>query len=102
MNVFPRRTALTILFSFSLFLHRVVLLEIPSRQELCTKNLFSVAEICLTWHEQGDFLAVQVLRCAKKKVDTDKQVKYMVSNDLSSVSVPFRSNVYRFSSSFTY
>ncbi|THD25765.1 Eukaryotic translation initiation factor 3 subunit B [Fasciola hepatica] len=56
---------------------RVVLLEVPSRQEVCTKNLFSVAEICLTWHEQGDFLAVQVLRCAKKKVDNDKQVKYM-------------------------
>lgn len=57
---------------------RVVLLEIPSRQELCTKNLFSVAKICLTWHDQGDFLAVQVLRCAKKKIG-EKQVKYVVS-----------------------
>ncbi|KAF7232196.1 hypothetical protein EG68_10574 [Paragonimus skrjabini miyazakii] len=56
---------------------RVVLVAIPSRQELCTKNLFSVAEICLTWHEQGDFLAVQVLRCAKKKLDNEKQVKYV-------------------------
>ncbi|VDP02265.1 unnamed protein product [Schistosoma margrebowiei] len=58
---------------------RVVLLEVPSRQELCTKNLFSVAEISLLWHEQGDFLAVQVLRCAKKKLDGEKQVKYVVS-----------------------
>ncbi|CAH8460634.1 unnamed protein product [Dicrocoelium dendriticum] len=56
---------------------RVVLMEIPSREELCTKNLFSVAEISLNWHEQGDYLAVQVMRCAKKKVDTDKQVKYV-------------------------
>ncbi|CAL8073302.1 unnamed protein product [Calicophoron daubneyi] len=56
---------------------RVVLLEIPSRKELCTKNLFSVAEICLSWHSEGDFLGVQVLRCAKKKIDNDKQVKYM-------------------------
>ncbi|VEL36510.1 unnamed protein product [Protopolystoma xenopodis] len=38
---------------------RVVLIEIPSRQELCTKNLFSVAEIGLIWHPQGDYLAVQ-------------------------------------------
>ncbi|TGZ71221.1 hypothetical protein CRM22_002762 [Opisthorchis felineus] len=56
---------------------RVVLMEVPSREELCTKNLFSVAEIGLCWHEQGDFLAVQVLRCAKKKVDNEKQVKYV-------------------------
>uniref|UniRef100_A0A3Q0KGE3 Eukaryotic translation initiation factor 3 subunit B n=1 Tax=Schistosoma mansoni TaxID=6183 RepID=A0A3Q0KGE3_SCHMA len=56
---------------------RVVLMEVPSRQELCTKNLFSVAEISLLWHEQGDFLAVQVLRCAKKKLDGEKQVKYV-------------------------
>nr|CAX74769.1 putative Eukaryotic translation initiation factor 3 subunit 9 [Schistosoma japonicum]CAX74770.1 putative Eukaryotic translation initiation factor 3 subunit 9 [Schistosoma japonicum] len=56
---------------------RVVLMELPSRQELCTKNLFSVAEINLLWHEQGDFLAVQVLRCAKKKLDGEKQVKYV-------------------------
>ncbi|CAH8648130.1 unnamed protein product [Heterobilharzia americana] len=40
---------------------RVVLMEVPSRQEICTKNLFSVAEINLVWHDQGDFLAVQVL-----------------------------------------
>uniref|UniRef100_A0A183TG83 Eukaryotic translation initiation factor 3 subunit B n=1 Tax=Schistocephalus solidus TaxID=70667 RepID=A0A183TG83_SCHSO len=56
---------------------RVALVSVPSRNELCTKNLFSVAEISLIWHPQGDFLAVQVLRCNKKKVDSDKQVKYM-------------------------
>ncbi|CAH8872057.1 unnamed protein product [Trichobilharzia szidati] len=56
---------------------RVVLMEVPSRQEICTKNLFSVAEISLLWQEQGDFLAVQVLRCAKKKLDGEKQVKYV-------------------------
>ncbi|KAL7059714.1 hypothetical protein AAHC03_012965 [Spirometra sp. Aus1] len=56
---------------------RVALVSVPSRNELCTKNLFSVAEISLIWHPQGDFLAVQVLRCNKKKVDSDNQVKYM-------------------------
>ncbi|VDK86688.1 unnamed protein product, partial [Dibothriocephalus latus] len=55
----------------------IALVSVPSRNELCTKNLFSVAEISLIWHPQGDFLAVQVLRCNKKKVDSDNQVKYI-------------------------
>ena len=59
-------------------LSRVALISIPSRKELCTKNLISVAEIQLLWHPQGDFLCVQVLRCNKKKIE-DGQVKYLVS-----------------------
>ncbi|VDD80514.1 unnamed protein product [Mesocestoides corti] len=55
---------------------RVALMSIPSRKELCTKNLFSVAEIQLIWHPQGDFLCVQVLRCNKKKIEGG-QVKYL-------------------------
>lgn len=49
---------------------------IPSRKELCTKNLFSVVTIKLNWHPQGDFLCIQVERYNKKKVD-EGRIKYL-------------------------
>eukprot|EP00117_Sycon_ciliatum_P019562 scpid37911/ scgid17698/ Eukaryotic translation initiation factor 3 subunit B; Eukaryotic translation initiation factor 3 subunit 9; eIF-3-eta; eIF3 p116 len=49
---------------------RVALMEIPSRQEIRTMNLFSVADCKIVWHGQGDYLAVKVDRFAnsRKKV----------------------------------
>ncbi|CAH1273290.1 EIF3B [Branchiostoma lanceolatum] len=46
---------------------RVTLLEIPSRQEIRTKNLFSVADCKIYWQKQGDYLCVKVDRYTKSK-----------------------------------
>jgi translation initiation factor 3 subunit B len=40
---------------------KVVLMELPSRNELRQKNLFSVADLRMTWHDQGHFLCVKVV-----------------------------------------
>ena len=39
---------------------RISLLHMPDRAELRQKNLFSVADVQMFWHPQGDYLAVQV------------------------------------------
>lgn len=41
---------------------RISLMRMPDRVELRQKNLFSVADVQMFWHPQGDYLAVQV-RC---------------------------------------
>jgi len=46
---------------------KVVLMELPSRQELRQKNLFSVADLRMTWHEQGHFFCVKVDKHSKSK-----------------------------------
>jgi hypothetical protein len=38
----------------------VVLLEIPSRNELRVKNLFNVADCKMHWQKSGDYLCVKV------------------------------------------
>ena len=48
---------------------RVVLLEIPSRNELRVKNLFNVADCKMHWQKSGDYLCVMVNRY--KKILTD-------------------------------
>nr|CDS30771.2 eukaryotic translation initiation factor 3 [Hymenolepis microstoma] len=55
---------------------RVALISIPSRKELCTKNLFQVASIILDWHPQGDYLCIQVERYNKKKME-EGHIKYL-------------------------
>jgi len=46
---------------------KVVLMELPSRTELRQKNLFSVADLRMTWHDQGHFLCVKVDKHSKSK-----------------------------------
>ncbi|TIB70164.1 hypothetical protein E3P77_00082 [Wallemia ichthyophaga] len=46
---------------------RVTLMAFPSRQILRSKNLFNVSSAKLNWHNQGDFLCVQVNRHTKTK-----------------------------------
>jgi len=48
---------------------RVVLLEVPSRNELRVKNLFNVADCKMHWQKSGDYLCVMVNRY--KKILTD-------------------------------
>ncbi|KAK9836110.1 hypothetical protein WJX81_002073 [Elliptochloris bilobata] len=49
---------------------RVSLIRIPDRTELRQKNLFSVSDVRLFWHPQGDYLAVQVDRFTKTRKST--------------------------------
>jgi translation initiation factor 3 subunit B len=49
---------------------RISLIQIPSRQELRQKNLFSVAEINMYWQSSGNYLAVKVERFTKTKKTT--------------------------------
>jgi len=46
---------------------KVVLMELPSRQELRQKNLFSVADLRMMWHDQGHFLCAKVDKHSKSK-----------------------------------
>jgi len=46
---------------------KVVLMELPSRKELRQKNLFSVADLRMQWHDQGHFLCVKVDKHSKSK-----------------------------------
>lgn len=54
---------------------RVVLLEIPSRNELRVKNLFNVADCKMHWQKSGDYLCVKVDRY-KKILKENKDVKF--------------------------
>ncbi|KDD76724.1 eukaryotic translation initiation factor eIF2A [Helicosporidium sp. ATCC 50920] len=49
---------------------RVAVFSLPSREELRAKNLFSVAGVALSWHPQGDYLAVQVDKWTKSHKST--------------------------------
>ena len=44
---------------------RVSLVEIPSRSEIKSKNLFSVKDVTVHWHPDGTYLALQVSRFTK-------------------------------------
>jgi len=54
---------------------RVVLLELPSRNEIRVKNLFSVADCKMHWQKCGDYLCVKVDRY-KKILKDEKEMKY--------------------------
>jgi translation initiation factor 3 subunit B len=57
---------------------KVVLLEIPKKREIRTKNLFNVADCKIHWQKSGDFLCVKVDRFSKLKKDKkDSDVKFL-------------------------
>jgi len=53
---------------------RVVIMEIPSRNEIRVKNLFNVADCKMHWQKSGDYLCVKVDRY--KKILENKDIKY--------------------------
>jgi translation initiation factor 3 subunit B len=55
---------------------RVTLLEIPSRNEIRAKNLFSVADCKMHWQKSGDYLCVNVNRYSKIIRKEKNEVKY--------------------------
>ena len=59
---------------------RVTIIAMPTRKELCVRNLFSVADCRMHWQKNGDYLCVKVDRYSKsKKVEETGQMKYSVS-----------------------
>ena len=44
---------------------KIMLMNFPSREELVQKNLFQVADLRMTWHDQGHFLCVKVDKHSK-------------------------------------
>nr|CAG4651621.1 EOG090X01UY [Triops cancriformis] len=54
---------------------RVTLLEIPSRNEVRVKNLFSVADCKIHWQKSGDYLCVKVDRYSKTRKEKS-EIKY--------------------------
>lgn len=55
---------------------RVTLIEMPSRRELRSKNLFSVADCRMHWQKAGDYLCVKVdryMRLKKEKTNDNKE-----------------------------
>ncbi|KAL5017836.1 hypothetical protein ScPMuIL_003558 [Solemya velum] len=56
---------------------RVTLIQVPSRKELCVRNLFNVADCKMHWQKNGDYLCVKVDRYSKlRKVEEKDQIKY--------------------------
>jgi translation initiation factor 3 subunit B len=49
---------------------RVALIRSPDREEVRAKNLFSVADVRMAWHPQGDYLAVRVEKWTKTRKST--------------------------------
>lgn len=61
---------LIILYLCSLTYLQVSLIQIPSKEELRQKNLFSVSDCKIYWQSNGDYLAVNVERYTKTKKST--------------------------------
>lgn len=56
---------------------RVTLIQIPSRKEICVRNLFNVADCRMHWQKNGDYLCVKVDRYSKaKKIEDKDALKY--------------------------
>lgn len=55
---------------------RVVLIDIPSKRELRSKNLFSVADCKIHWQKSGDYLCVKVDRYTKARKERTDASRY--------------------------
>lgn len=54
---------------------RVILLEIPNRNEIGSKNIFNVADCKIHWQKSGDYLCVKVDRYSKVRKEKS-ETKY--------------------------
>ena len=52
---------------------RVTLIEVPSRKEVRSKNLFNVSECRMHWQQAGDYLCVKVDRYTKSRKDRNPE-----------------------------
>ena len=56
----------------------MTLIDIPARNILNVKNLFTVCDCKMHWQKSGDYLCVKVDRYRSKKEEKDGQLKYSV------------------------
>ena len=85
---------------------RVVLLEIPSRNEIRVKNLFNVANCKMHWQKSGDYLCVKVDRYSKLRKEKEEnkyaglycnfEVFHMREKQIPVDSVEIKENVHAF------
>jgi len=85
---------------------RVVLLQLPSRNEVRVKNLFSVASCKMHWQKSGDYLCVKVDRYTKLKREGNEskytglycnfEVFHMRGKQIPVDSVEIKENVHAF------
>jgi translation initiation factor 3 subunit B len=54
----------------------VTMIKVPSRDPVCVKNFFQVADIKMHWQRSGDHLCVKVDRYKTKKEEKDG-IKYL-------------------------
>ncbi|KFM61475.1 Eukaryotic translation initiation factor 3 subunit B, partial [Stegodyphus mimosarum] len=86
---------------------RVILLEIPSRKELRSKNLFNVADCNMQWPKSGDYLCVKVVRYTKAKKEKNEikygkmyvnfEIFYMREKQIPVDSIEIKENIIAFS-----
>lgn len=77
---------------------RVVLVEVPSRQEIRSKILFNVAQCRFYWHPSGDYLCVQVDRHSKSKktIYTNFEIFRVTEKDVPVEVLEFKDPVHSF------
>ena len=85
---------------------RVVLLEVPSRNEIRVKNLFNVANCKMHWQKSGDYLCVKVDRYSKLRKEKEEnkyaglycnfEVFHMREKQIPVDSVEIKENVHAF------
>jgi len=85
---------------------RVVLMQLPSRNEVRVKNLFSVADCKMHWQKSGDYLCVKVDRYSKLKREGNEskftglycnfEVFHMKGKQIPVDSVEIKENVHAF------
>jgi len=85
---------------------RVVLLELPSRNEIRVKNLFNVANCKMHWQKSGDYLCVKVDRYSKLRKEKEEnkyaglycnfEVFHMREKQIPVDSVEIKENVHAF------
>lgn len=62
--------ALFYIYIYIYYVLQVSLVQIPSKEELRQKNLFSVSDYKMHWQSNGEYLAVKVDRYTKTKKST--------------------------------
>ena len=67
---------------------RLLLLDIPSRQEISSKNVFSVKNVSMCWHPHGDFLALCTVIARKKGKKTKKETTQIEIFRVKDKSIP--------------
>ncbi|XP_053992275.1 uncharacterized protein LOC128883680 isoform X2 [Hylaeus volcanicus] len=67
---------------------RLLLVDIPSRQEISSKNVFSVKNVSMYWHPHGEFLALCTVIARKKGKKTKTETTHIEIFRVKDKSIP--------------